>query len=433
MSARVPPSPVWLSLFAGLAVGCSQILGIEDTSVAEAPEDPFSCAAGAVTEVPAAAPIDTEVAGDSVAPSCGSSGARDQTFGFTAPVTDYYVFDTFGASFDTVLSLYDRCNGAELACNDNAGALPQSEVVRKLREGERALVVVEGRAGDTGTGMLHVSRVSCPDADLEEQTFPLTVSTASFGNDLSSACGGGAQEDRAYHWVAPKDGLFAFRADSTTFTPVVNLRAGPRCSDQALGCNSAEAGIGHAEVVRRLKAGDAVTLEVDGRNGAGPVTLNIEERTATCPSEAFPTGPNPVTGRLATRVLAPSCGSVEVPGGVSGSRFELGDHSYSYTMAPVAEGCAATATFELTTSEPMYLYALDGDDCSGAELACTPTAVVGGMNTASVRLPAAVGVAKRYTVVVADRYGQDGTMGTFSLSLSLTAICFAPPAGPPAK
>ncbi|MEZ4364347.1 MAG: hypothetical protein R3B48_29500 [Kofleriaceae bacterium] len=418
----------WTSALTALGLsGCAQLLGFDETSVAV---DPLACAQDLVSSSLEPTPINTEAGGDAYAPSCGSSGALDQAIGFTAPITDYYVFDTFGASFDTVLAIYDQCSGQELVCNDNAGAVPQSELVRKFEEGQKALVVIEGNAGDTGTGNLRVSRVTCPDADLEGRTFPVELNTVSFGDDFGGACGGQGKEDRAYHWVAPKDGLFAFRADATTFAPTVTVRSGPRCSDESLGCNAAAGGIGHAEVVRRLKGGQPVTLEIDGVDGAGEVTVHIEERTATCPEGAYPSS-GVTAAQLTPRVLAPSCGAVEVTGGVAGSRYELGDRSYSFTMAPVEAGCAATCNFELTAMEPMYLYVLDGDDCSGPELTCRMSTQAGGTYKATVPVQAAVGVPKKYTIVVADTYGQDGTMGRFDLNTSCSAICFAPPTTKP--
>ena len=238
MSARGPRSSVlWLSSAAlAWGAGCGQLLGLEETSLA--PPDPLVCAEALVPSTLEPTPVNTEALADDYTPSCGAAGALDQAIGFTAPVTDYYVFDTFGSGFDTVLALYDQCGGAELACNNNAGMQPQSELVRKLREGERALAVVEGNAGDTGTGALRVSRVTCPDADLEDRTFPVSLNTASFGDDHGGACGGAGQEDRAYHWVAPRDGLYAFRVDSRTFTPTISVVSGPRCSDSQLGART---------------------------------------------------------------------------------------------------------------------------------------------------------------------------------------------------
>lgn len=406
----------------GLAIpGCNQILGIEDTSVAV---DVLACADTSISSGLEPTPIDTEVSADDVTPSCGQASAKDQSFGFTAPVTDYYVFDTFASSFDTVLAVYEQCGGGELACNNNAAGKPQSELVYKLQEGQKALVVVDGYAGDSGTGILQVARVTCPDADLEGRAFPVDLSTVSFGDDFQGACGGRGQEDRAYHWVAPKDGLFAFRVDSPTFTPAISLLAGPRCSDTSLGCNAAASNVGHAEVVRRLRAGEAVTVQVDGATGAGAFSIDISERSARCPQESFPAGADGVVGGLLTqRALAPSCSPVEIINGI-GQRTEMRDKSYSYTMPALAEGCASNCEFTLTAQQPMVLYVLERDDCSGPEFACKRALAAAGTSTyvSKISVPGAVGVPRPYTVVVADASSVD-TTGRFDLNVSCSAVC----------
>ncbi len=63
-------------------------------------------------------------------PSCGGLGGWDTSFTFTPPADGNYRFDTFGSSFDTVLSVDEGgCGGLEIACNDEAPAGgPQSEI-----------------------------------------------------------------------------------------------------------------------------------------------------------------------------------------------------------------------------------------------------------------------------------------------------------------
>jgi hypothetical protein len=413
------------ALGAWALAGCTQVLGIEDTSVApppSPPDDDLVCADATVASSLEPVPINTETAVDDFTPRCGQAGARDQAFGFTAPVTDYYTFDTFGARFDTVLAMYDRCGGAELACNNNAGALPQSEIVRRLEEGEKALLVVEGFNNDSGTGSLKVARVTCPDADLQGVTLPASFTTVSFGDELSSPCGGAGREDRAYHWVAPRDGLFGFKVSATSFTPTISLLDGPRCQDAALGCNAAAPTLGHSEVVRRLRAGQPVSLVVDGVDGAGAVSIDITERDATCPQSTLVFG---AAGQMVgPRTLAPSCGAVEV-GGPFGGRFDMGDKVYAFTVpAPSSPDCFESCFLSLTSGEPMILYALEGNTCAGKETLCKPTTfnATSGKHVVSTFLEGVDHKATPFTVVVADATS-DGNGGPFDLGVSCAMAC----------
>lgn len=77
---------------------------------------------------------------DAISASCGSSGAPERTFLYTAPVTDTYIIDTLGSSQSTVLYVHDAtCAGAELACDNtsNVVALP-------LTAGQSVVIAVEG-------------------------------------------------------------------------------------------------------------------------------------------------------------------------------------------------------------------------------------------------------------------------------------------------
>ncbi len=88
----------------------------------------------------------------------GSFGAPERTFEFTAPEAGTYVFDTLGSSFDTVLAVFDGCDGAEIDCNDDTeGVL--SEVQLDMDAEETVLLVIDGYGpGDFGAAVLTVSR-----------------------------------------------------------------------------------------------------------------------------------------------------------------------------------------------------------------------------------------------------------------------------------
>ena len=412
------------------SLGCNFLLGIEGTDESRDPPadagpppdaaNPLACADVTVDPTAETAAVNTETSSDDLSSSCGGNGATEQTFAWTAPVTDYYVFDTFGSSFDTVLALYDSCDGSELSCNNNVDVMPQSELVRKFAQGEGALIAVEGFAGDSGQGSLNIKRVSCPDADLEGGAFPLDLTTVSFGDDSSGSCGGDGQEDRAYHFVAPTDGIYAFSVTAEGFNPVVTVLAGPRCADRELGCNAGASGIGHAEVVRRLRAGEPVSVIVDGVNGAGSFTIDITERTATCP-EATLQPDLGVPDQLTTRVLAPSCAAIE-GGGMFGGSFDLRDKTYGFDAPTVGTDCFGDCEITLRADEPMVLYVLEGNDCSGAEIACVATTPEGMQHTARLSVPRSDDGVIPYTIGVGDVVFDDGT-GDFDLSSFCIEAC----------
>jgi hypothetical protein len=429
------------STLAGALVGlcgCAQILGIDDVSTggrdAATPDastpDALSidsgldttCSDGVVPDGTGATPIDTEAAGDDFTASCGAGGSPDRMLVWTAPLTDYYVFDTFGSTFDTVLGLYAECAGEELACSNNVGELGQSEIVRKLEAGRQALILVDGANGDSGLGVLNIQRVTCPDADLEGQVFPVELTTRSFGNDFSSACGGSDQEDRAYHWAAPQDGLYYFRVTAESFTPALTLLDGPRCQDRTLGCGGAQVPAFGAEVVRFLRAGQPVSLVVDGVDGSGLFTLDIVRKDdQTCSEAVLPSAGPPLQDDFTGRTLAPSCGFARQSNGVGGV-YDVPDRVYTLTVPAVSGGCFGQCTVVVSAPQQVALYALEGDQCGGAEVGCQVAQLdpTGNPATASLEFRQAAEETS-YTVVVADISELDG--GGFTLTTECAIAC----------
>jgi hypothetical protein len=92
----------------------------------------------------------------SLAGSCGGEGEAEIVFSWTAPADGLYEFSTLGSDFDTVLYLRDgSCEGAELACNDDAGG-SHSAVVRQLAAGQTVLVVIDTFGGAARNYALNV-------------------------------------------------------------------------------------------------------------------------------------------------------------------------------------------------------------------------------------------------------------------------------------
>jgi hypothetical protein len=103
----------------------------------------------------------TESATNDGEASCGASQtAPDVWFHYTAATTGTVDFNTFGSSFDTVLSLHTSCPGTrlnELACNDDWNSL-QSRLTYELTVGQEVMIRISGYSGDNGDFQLNVAR-----------------------------------------------------------------------------------------------------------------------------------------------------------------------------------------------------------------------------------------------------------------------------------
>ena len=424
-----PRSPLGLGTVGLILAGCTQIFALDPTTLesandaaVDARENPvFECTSSQFDPALGSASVDTETEVDHVTLSCGAEGGGDQLLSWQAPGTDYYVFDTNGSSFDTVLGLLDGCDGNELACDHKTVGMA-SEIVRKFAHATDVVIVVDGFAGDQGIGTLNVARVSCPDSGLEGQSFPLPFSTAGFGDDYSNDCGGLTREDRAYRWVAPTDGLYAFKIRATGYAAIVSVMDGPRCSDTLLGCSKAAEGGMRAEVVRRLVAGQVVSIYVDGVDGDGPFEIDVSDPLeAPCPDEDGPADGSSVVDRYYTpRVLSPSCGFPEVFDGLSGP-VPLGDISFKLDTAGPVDSCVSrTCTIDIESTGLFHAYLLDQNDCGGRELACE-TATPGSPYTASLQFEVSNNDIAHHTLVVAD--GEEPSDEAVAVSLSCFDTC----------
>ena len=308
----------------------------------------------------------TDARPDGSTGSCGGDGSPDMAFEWVAPLSDYFRFHTLGSSFDTVLYLRDGCDGDEIACNNNAVGVASSEVIEHFDKGSRAIVVVDGNAGEYGEFALGVERVTCPAVDLTGRTFPIMNLTTEGGPDIhGGACGGAGHPEKAFRWTPPIDGLYRFRAHSGAFEPAVYLEDGPICGGTELACN----GRG-AMVTRALRSDRPVTIIVDGASGRGDFSLYVDLLGTACP-EASIEEEVPVVGtfEMAESTLGTSCGDVDYSDGTD----ENVDRVYRWTWVP-PEGATCECSLDVTSGQRVALALLE-DSCGGQELMCANASV----------------------------------------------------------
>ncbi|MBN2191273.1 MAG: hypothetical protein JW751_00515 [Polyangiaceae bacterium] len=259
--------------------------------------------------------------------------------------------------------------GTETACVDDDAEEATGTFVGRFVADERVAIIVDGKAGDAGDVELHLDPVTCPAQDLTEQPMPVQLTTLGGMNSHDGICGGAGRSERTYGWVAPVDGLFRFTVASEAFDPAIYLEQGGRCGGTLLGCNATGAGGYPAEVTRRLRAGELVTVIVDSVQGAGVFTLDVKRITEECPNATLSgVGDGPVTRTLVDgdpSVLAGSCaqaGLTMVPGG----SHAFADYTFGATI-----GGRMRCTYRIEANGEFAAILLGGDDiCGGDEQQC---------------------------------------------------------------
>jgi hypothetical protein len=335
------------------------------TAVEPEPELP-ACASQRITGLGSATATTTAAGEGQFTLGCATGSADDVGIFWVAPAAGYYSIDTFGSSFDTALAVISDSCSAELACNDDAGAEFTSEIVREFAAGEAVVLAVDGTTGSFGDVVVNTQAVTCPALDLNRQAPPAITSTLDGTNEHSGACGGDGQREKAFRWKSPSAGLFRFTAASDEFSAALYLERGARCGGELVSCN-AGGFASPATVVARLAEDEVVTLIVDGTDGAGGVTLNVEDISGElCPTQAGFDPFGEVSGVLQggdPSVLTGSCVPARqtvLPGGT----FDLPEHTYPITIG------GASCDVVITADGPVAIYVHEGLECGGRELVC---------------------------------------------------------------
>jgi hypothetical protein len=224
---------------------------------------------------------DTSTLDDDGIGGCGEFDAPDFAFGFTAPFTGEFVFDTTGSSFDTVLRIDEgECGAEELACSDDFIG-QSSRLVVQLTKGEVVTVYVDGYdADEVGAFTLTIDEYEPPVCGAKP--IPPSLPQIMLGdteladNERAGGCGGQASPDDMYRFTAPDAGLYRFHTFGSAFDTV--LYVWDECDGPELGCSDDANLELQSEVVVALDDGQQVWVFVDGVDGeAGAYQLNVQQ------------------------------------------------------------------------------------------------------------------------------------------------------------
>lgn len=107
---------------------------------------------------------------DTIVSSCGFNDLYAVWYKYAPLAAGQILITTDNSTFDTVLSVYEGCGGAELACNDDYSFdNPWSQVVMNVVRGKTYYIRVAGFNGEVGDYDLLITRGACasqPQSDL---------------------------------------------------------------------------------------------------------------------------------------------------------------------------------------------------------------------------------------------------------------------------
>lgn len=333
--------------------------------------------------------------------SCAGAGdTLDVWYSFSPTVTGVYVFDTLGTSgLDTTLSIFDSCDGAEIACDDDSAGFPLSRIETVLSAGTAYKVRVAGYNGAQGVFTLNLSGGTPPppppandacDAGTLVPSVPFS-DTATVGgatSDIDVGCNDAARFDTsngAWYTYTPNRDLSvrvsSLSASTPGFTTVAAVFSGSCSGLSELGC-----GTGAAGTIVALTSGTTYHILVGTFAGAPPIsaqiTLTISEvvpvTNDTCLTATLVTGSvsqnlDTTTAQNENDVIAGACNAA----GAAGI-----DNSIWYTFTPGAGSLSGaivsggydmvTVVFTGTCDGLTETYCSDNDNFDLSEVPLTP-------------------------------------------------------------
>lgn len=225
---------------------------------------------------------DLACAADDAAPDgsllCGSPGGRDVFYTVSPTKTSVYYFDTFGSDFDTVIRVYPGpCKAGSppgMVCHNDACNTTQTQWVGQLTSGANCVVIdqLDG-SGTTAQLHLHVEAGMWSGAEIHLGTHTVNASTAIFGSDTTSSCGGLGPDRGYYASACPGQTLHldASTCAATTVYDTVLYVLGPNqtelaCNDNDPACSAMPVASTLSQVA--LSGPHLFWLIVDGRTAA---------------------------------------------------------------------------------------------------------------------------------------------------------------------
>jgi hypothetical protein len=240
---------------------------------------------------------------------------------------------------DTVLAVYEGCEGAELACDDDA-VVTRSAVVVDLSRGDEVVVVVAAK-GRSGSAVVNVTEVpasegdcgdgadddldllvDCEDTDCSadpacggetrcgdlvdddgdglidcldpecsgratcatcaDYKLPsmaplvgIVGTTTGYLDDDAGSCGGSTGEDVSLEWTAPADGYYTFDTTGSAIDTVLFGRYST-CAGLEVACNDDISAIDRdSSFTGYLYAGEVLILTVDSYSASGMFTFSV--------------------------------------------------------------------------------------------------------------------------------------------------------------
>lgn len=224
----------------------------------------------------------------------------DRWFVFTPSTTQAYRLETCGSTYDTVISIYENCNGAELACNNDYATGPSTSCSSNrsriasytMNENQPYYIRIAAPAAAflSDSNLMNLSIMAAPAAAPNDDCATPAVanvgannfSTIEATNSNTVSCSTALSRDVYFTFTAPITGRATFKTcPGTSYNTVLSVQDG--CFGAELGCNDNAniSGCSSQSIVSnvRMLAGQTATIRIGGSTttqfGAGVLTVDF--------------------------------------------------------------------------------------------------------------------------------------------------------------
>ncbi len=293
--------------------------------------------------------------------SCYDTDYRDVWHVFTPERSGLLSFSLLDSCLNTTLAIYDGCDGAELACNDNANNSPQSEITMQVQAGATYYIRVAAIQNMTGDYVLSIEPAIPPENDecinaVEVQKGMYKGSTHQATGTITSSCGLSDDRDTWHIFTPIQSELITFSLWGSSFG--TTLAVYDRCDGTELSCNYEADGTYHSIITMPVDAGTSYLLRVAGHNhrtGDYILTISSADSADECADaiEVFADIPYHGNTFSATGISNSNC-----------SDSDILDVWHIYT--PKQSGQTTFSLMGSSFDTTLAIY----DQCGGTELAC---------------------------------------------------------------
>jgi len=217
------------------------------------------------------------------ASTCADNDSLDVWYSYTASAGGLVSITLSDCDFDSTLAVYDNCDGAELACNDDFGHPDiDSQVTLDMTQDVTYLIRVAGYDHQTGNFTLSINdnptglyNDDCANAIPVEPNEVYLGTTVGATGTSESGCSYNDTLD-VWHSFTPQENVLA----QISLCPSLfdtTLAVYDDCDDRQVACNDDYCGL-QSQLTINLTANNAYRIRVAGYDGeTGDYTLTITE------------------------------------------------------------------------------------------------------------------------------------------------------------